>query len=112
MSPEQAAVGRTEGWRSDFYSLGLVLFEMLTGKPPFHGSARETMKQRQLTAPPDVRTLRPDIPEEIAGIVRRTLAGDPSMRYPTGGALVRAVDAALEQLDLSDNGSPPRPGAF
>jgi serine/threonine-protein kinase len=100
MSPEQATVGRSEGWRSDFYSLGLVLFEMLTGKPAFHGSARETMKQRQVTAPPDVRTIRAEIPEDIAGIVRRTLASDPSMRYPTGGALVRAVDAALEQLDM------------
>jgi len=102
MSPEQATVGRSEGWRSDFYSLGCVMFEMLTGRQPFQGSARETMQKRQTNTPPDVRELRSDVPEDIAGIIRRTLASDPSMRYPTGGALVRAVDAALEQLDLID----------
>jgi serine/threonine-protein kinase len=103
MSPEQATAGRAEGWRSDFYSLGCTLYEMLVGKPPFHGSAKETMQKRQNTAAPDVRVARPDISDEVAGIVKRTLASDPSLRYPTGGALVRAIDAAIEQLDPGNN---------
>jgi len=103
MSPEQATVGRAEGWRSDFFSLGCVLFEMLAGRPPFRGSPKETMQMRQTGAAPDVRVARPEISDDVAGIVKRTLANDPSMRYPTGGALVRAVDAAIEQLDPTDN---------
>jgi serine/threonine-protein kinase len=100
MSPEQASYDRTEGWRSDFFSLGCVIYEMLAGKTPFHGgSARETMKRRQATPAPDVRSVRPDVSPELSAIIRRTLNTDPSMRYPTAGFLRRALDSALEQLD-------------
>src|SRR5690242_5418776 len=100
MSPEQASRDRMEGWRSDFFSLGCVFYEMLAGKTPFHGgSARETMKRRQNAAPPDVRAVRPSVPEEISVIIKRTLNTDPSMRFPTAGYLRRALDSALELID-------------
>ena len=101
MSPEQASSERMEGWRSDFFSLGCVLYEMLAGKTPFHGaSARETMARRQGAPPPDIRVARPDVSPELSAVIRRSLATDPSMRYATAGYLRRALDAALEQLDV------------
>jgi eukaryotic-like serine/threonine-protein kinase len=73
---------------------------MLAGKTPFHGgSARETMKRRQAAPPPDVRDVRPDVPEEVSVIIKRTLNTDPSMRFPTAGYLRRALDTALELVD-------------
>ena len=100
MSPEQASAERMEGWRSDFFSLGCVLYEMLAVKTPFHGgSARETMARRQAAPPPDIRVARPEVSPELAAVIRRSLATDPSMRYATAGYLRRALDAALEQLD-------------
>jgi len=100
MSPEQASSDRMEGWRSDFFSLGCVFYEMLAGKTPFHGgSARETMKRRQNAPPPDVRAVRPDVPEEVSVIIKRTLNTDPSMRFPTAGYLRRALDSAFELVE-------------
>jgi serine/threonine-protein kinase len=101
-----------EGWRSDFFSLGCVFYEMLAGKTPFHGgSARETMKRRQGAPPPDVRHVRPDVPEEISVIIKRTLNTDPSMRFPTAGYLRRALDSALELLDGLGSAGEPLPAS-
>jgi serine/threonine-protein kinase len=103
MSPEQAAGNRVEGWRSDFFSLGCVLYEMLTGKQAFAStSVRETTERHRIgVTVPEVRALRPEVPEEVAGILRRSLHPDPSSRYPTARFLRRALDAAIEHLDRS-----------
>jgi serine/threonine-protein kinase len=103
MSPEQAAGDRIEDWRSDFFSLGCVLYEMLTGKQAFAStSVRETTERHRIgVMVPEVRALRPDVPEEVAGILRRSLHPDPSSRYPTARFLRRALDAAIEHLDRS-----------
>jgi len=97
MSPEQAAGNRAEGWRSDFFSLGCVLYEMLTGQQALPStSIREAMQRHRITAVPDVRAVRPDVPEDVATILRRSLHPDPSSRYPTARFLRRALEAAIE----------------
>jgi hypothetical protein len=58
------------------------------------------MARRQDAPPPDIRELRPEVSPELAAVIRRSLATDPSMRYATAGYLRRALDAALEQLDV------------
>jgi eukaryotic-like serine/threonine-protein kinase len=105
MSPEQAAGNRVEGWRSDFFSLGCVLYEMLTGQQAFAStSVRETTERHRIgITVPEVRALRPEVPEEVAGILRRSLHPDPSSRYPTARFLRRALDAAIEHLDRSNH---------
>ena len=103
MSPEQASGTRAEGWRSDFFSLGCVLYEMLTGQQAFASSSvRETMQRHQSGDFPDVRALRPDGPDDVAGILRRSLHADPSSRYPTARFLRRALEASIEAFEGID----------
>jgi serine/threonine protein kinase len=102
MSPEQASGNRVEGWRSDFFSLGCVLYEMLTGKQAFAStSVRETIERHRIgIIAPEVRAERPEVPEDVSRILRRTLHPDPSSRYPTARFLRRAIDAAIEALEV------------
>lgn len=96
VSPEMVAGKQLGDWRSDFYSLGCVLFEMLAGRPPFTGGAvRATMHRRLDTPAPDVRDFRPDASATVAAVVRRCLERSPNDRYPTAGFLCTALRAAL-----------------
>jgi serine/threonine-protein kinase len=56
------------------------------------------MRRRLTEPPPDVRTLRPDVPDDVAGVIRRALAVHPSDRFATGGMMRSALDASLEHL--------------
>ena len=97
MSPEQVSGRRVADSRSDLYSLGCVLLEMLTGVVPFaSSSARATMQQRLDQPPPDVRATRPDVPEEVAVILKRALVIDPAARYMSAGQMAEALSTALE----------------
>jgi eukaryotic-like serine/threonine-protein kinase len=81
LSPEQAR-GAPVDARSDLYSLGIVLYEMLTGKVPYTGDAPVEIAMKHLTAVPDPPSkLRPDIPHDLDAIVMRALAKDPEQRY-------------------------------
>lgn len=86
LSPEQAR-GKMVGAQSDLYSLGVVLFEMLTGKLPFESDSAigVALKHMQDEAP-DVRSIRPTIPEPVSRIVARALSKDPAERYQTASA--------------------------
>jgi serine/threonine protein kinase len=87
-SPEQLA-GLGADIRSDLYSLGVTLWEMLSGKPPFYGSATELMDQHQHVAPP-FEKLR-GIPEPILALLEVLLAKDPQQRFQTAARLQQAL---------------------
>src|SRR5438552_103568 len=81
LSPEQAR-GAPVDARSDLYSLGIVLYEMLTGKVPFTGDAPVEIAMKHLTAVPEPPSkLRPDVPHDLDAIVMRALAKEPDQRY-------------------------------
>jgi eukaryotic-like serine/threonine-protein kinase len=93
MSPEQAgATGQAVDGRSDLYSLGCVLYEMLAGERPFAGATPQAMiARRMMEAPPDPRLACPAVPEAVASAVMRSLAADPEGRFATAGELAAAL---------------------
>jgi serine/threonine protein kinase len=101
VSPEQVAGRRVADSRSDLYSLGCVLLEMLTGQLPFAASsARESMQRRLDEPPPDVRALRPDASDELVNVLRRSLVADPAERYMSAGQMAEALSSALALLPV------------
>jgi tetratricopeptide (TPR) repeat protein len=87
MSPEQAA-GEPAGTRSDIFSTGVVLYEMLAGVRPFDGSSRAAVLEAVMRADPvSLRSVAPAVPEELADIVHTCLRKAPEARYANAGEL-------------------------
>ncbi|MBA3639612.1 MAG: serine/threonine protein kinase, partial [Acidobacteria bacterium] len=92
MSPEQAEGRREVDARSDIYSLGCVLYEMLAGAPPFTGPTAHAILARRLSAPaPSVRLTRDSVPESLDATVQRALARSPGDRFQTTAELAQAL---------------------
>jgi len=93
MPPEQAQ-GRAADFRSDLYSLGVVLFEIFTGRLPFSGEGVAVILLAHVQQPPPrPRSVHPGVPAELEGVILRALEKDPARRWPTAGAMEEALSA-------------------
>lgn len=92
MSPEQAAGDKGVDGRTDIYSLGIVLYEMLAGEPPFAAPTPQAMiARRMLEAPRPLREVRETVPEGLAQAVNRALARSPADRFSTAAEFARGL---------------------
>jgi serine/threonine-protein kinase len=97
IAPEQASGQRVDE-RSDQYSLGALLYELLTGEVPYTGDGFMAVAMKHMRDPvPSVRARRPNVPREVDEIVRRAMAKRPEDRYPSMAALMSAIDSALTE---------------
>jgi serine/threonine-protein kinase len=111
MSPEQCAAERSLDSRSDIYSLGCVLYEMLAGEPPFGGPAGRAVGGMRLRPPGDaLRLVRPAVPEVLARVIARTLEPVPADRYASAAAFAHALDAASSERNVATPSDAPRGG--
>lgn len=114
MSPEQAAGDEDVDGRSDVYSLGCVLFEMLAGQPPFSGKTLDSILHQHLAVdPPPVTNFRPTVPIEISGALARALAKAPADRFAPAAQLAEVLGRSMgpgltSESSGLDRGAPSR----
>jgi serine/threonine-protein kinase len=107
MSPEQARGDRPDE-RTDLYSLGVMLYEMLTGEPPFDADSTVALLMKHVTEPvPDLRNINQDVPEALVTVVKKALAKDRTERYQTAGDMA----TALRLSQMTPAGPTPLPEA-
>src|SRR6184192_1267235 len=110
MSPEQAAGDREIDGRSDIYSLGVVTYQMLAGELPFQAPTVPGILMKHITErAPLITDRRPEVPEDLAACVMRSLEKDPEDRWPTADALRRALEARSATMYKPRRSSGPSP---
>jgi len=104
MSPEMIR-GESPDARADIYSMGVALYEMVNGEAPFKADSAMTLMMMHLHDPiPDLRTLRPEVPEDLVQVIEKALQKDRADRYPSAAAM----EATLRQVfDRLSGGSTP-----
>jgi eukaryotic-like serine/threonine-protein kinase len=114
MSPEQLAGLQVDG-RSDLYSLGAMLFQLLTGHLPHQTESMATLMHEIMNRPAaDIRRLRPELPESLAMVVALALEKRPELRYQRGDTLAQDLEAVLGQIPVelaNSTGATPPPRA-
>jgi len=114
MAPEQCRCVAVD-WRADLYSLGCILFELCTGRPPFVGEGiGDVLSAHIHLAPPAMRSIAPDVPAAIEELVGRLLAKDPADRMQSAEEVIHAIDVASGAPGYRTGPLPPgaaRPGA-
>jgi eukaryotic-like serine/threonine-protein kinase len=106
MSPEQAAGQSNIDARSDLYSVGVLGYEMLTGKPPFTGLTPQAILASQVTRTPvSLGQIRPELPPELTGIIMRSLEKNPEQRWSSAEEIL----SSLEQLSVTRSGRRRKP---
>ena len=97
IAPEQAMSSASAVPQSDFYAIGVILYEMFTGELPFEADSALDIAMLHMTEPPPPpHEIRPDISPELEAVILKTLEKEPSERYPSGAELVKALDQSLK----------------
>src|SRR5579885_2755120 len=119
LAPEQALDSHAVDIRADIYSLGATFYFLLTGRTPFiEGTVAQKLIWHQTRQPKPIRSLRPDVPEELAAVIEKMMAKDPAQRYQSPAAVADALapwtqtpippppDGEMPQLSAAATGSP------
>lgn len=100
-SPEQAK-GENVDTRSDIYSLGIVLFEMVTGQLPFTGETAVALAMKHLKEPiPDIKAINPNVSDKIVSVIKKATCKEPKNRYQTIAELVKDLKYVLAEIHMS-----------
>ncbi|MBK6782024.1 MAG: protein kinase [Gemmatimonadetes bacterium] len=112
MAPEQAAGDPAVDHRADLYALGIVAFEMLTGRFPYKATTPQQILAAHITQPPEpIAGLRPDLPPGLAEVVMRCLAKEPAARWASAEQLRDALDRLAPAVATPAHGTQPVPAA-